>query len=318
MKKLPAVDKLVKKLDDAKPPAQTSASSSLPGTVSMRTGVALAINATDNTETLTITGGTVAGDTSGLWFGPNTPVSMDVPSHNVVVAVGPSFFPIPWLGSFDPMSVFPLKVNVVGQPPNAWVMMQGAVTSSGGSGVWAPGAGANSAIIPGETNTAAGEAAIAYGRDASAYVAGSAVQSSTTYGRHGTISMGNVIPPGYQGSLVNGITGSANVFQGYAYQPTMALDIDIVCQEYSGFNVAWYKIQGIAVNGYGQSSWFWPGGTPPTPTLIASNGTGSVTVGVIIVGSTEIQLTVNSPSGFGNGYAYAKVNYIEMHNEFIG
>jgi hypothetical protein len=112
---LTSVTPLVKKLAGITPPAQTVPSSSLPGTFTYRTGVVLALNATNGQETLTVSGSLV----NGLWVGPNTPRKFICEPQTCVVALGPTTLPsVPWLGSgFGTSPSFPIICLILTQPP---------------------------------------------------------------------------------------------------------------------------------------------------------------------------------------------------------
>ena len=126
MTNFPSIVPLVNKLTAMTPTAQTAGSNTLPGTLTLRTGVMLAINA-GAAQNMVITGGTVVGDPNGNFWGPSVPTSIYVPANNVVVCIGPTWFATPWLGTLDTTVVLPSKVGVFGQPPNAWAMQISAL-----------------------------------------------------------------------------------------------------------------------------------------------------------------------------------------------
>ena len=69
----------------------------------------------------------MVGDPNGNFWGPSVPTVIYVPANNVVVAIGPTWFAIPWLGTLDTTVTLPAKVGVFGQPPNAWAMQISAL-----------------------------------------------------------------------------------------------------------------------------------------------------------------------------------------------
>jgi hypothetical protein len=200
----PAIRTLVNKLDALTPPAQTSPTTALPGTVSIRRGVLLAINNGPAT-TITLHGGVVEGDPNNNYWGPTAPIQYPVSANSVVVAVGPSWFSFPCLGPIDTSLTLPRPIGVIGQPPKAWAI-ETEVLSAGtaGSGLWQSGSGVNSVeqIVnsPKIQPKAQGTASLAVGNGAVAYadyqmsqgdsllVAGDAQRSSFVFSARTTSS----------------------------------------------------------------------------------------------------------------------------------
>jgi hypothetical protein len=194
---------------------------------------------------------------------------------------------------------------------------------SASGGVWVPGTGTDSAVIPGEDNEAAGEAAIAYGHGARAYVAGSAVQgaisrSSEEQFQAGTIVMFLVGSSSVYHTFINGITSNANIFDGYPTSPpllylthpTISMDIDIV---YSGTNNtgrSWWKLQAFAMSDFEGTHWVWPGGVAPTATLVATDGIGTESVKIAGVPDDTLFTEINL-LGEGDGNFTAQINFVQ-------